>query len=209
MSQASDRIAARQAATREEILDHAEAIVADLGAGALTVSAVARRMGVRPPSLYKHVDSLHAIYDGLFTRGQRRLRAHVEQATNGAAPGLESVLVGARAFVEWCVLEPALATLLFWRPVPGYEPSPEHFADAVEFLALSREQLHHAVAAGELAPGADTDEGQRLLTVVVSGIFSQQAANEPGVSFATGRFTSLTDEALSMFVRHFQPTQEP
>lgn len=207
-SRSTDRVSTRRAATLEEILDHAEAVVAESGAGALTISEVARRMGMRPPSLYKHVDSLHGLYDGLFGRGQQRLLAHVEGAIDGVAPGLESLLVGSRAFVQWCTLEPALATLLFWRPVPGFEPSPDRYAEAVAFVDRTAEQLQAAVSAGELAPAAATDEGLRLLTVLTSGIFSQQVANEPGAPFATGLYTSLTDEVLRMFVRHYEPDRE-
>ncbi|MEV4798586.1 TetR/AcrR family transcriptional regulator [Nonomuraea sp. NPDC049421] len=37
------------------------------------MATVARRLGVRPPSLYKHFPSRHAIYDELFRLGQEGL----------------------------------------------------------------------------------------------------------------------------------------
>ena len=41
------------------------------GVNGLSLSELARRLGVKPPSIYKYFDSLLAIYDALFERGQR------------------------------------------------------------------------------------------------------------------------------------------
>jgi AcrR family transcriptional regulator len=42
---------------REEILDVAESLLESEGAEALTMRRVAQEMGIRAPSLYKHVPS--------------------------------------------------------------------------------------------------------------------------------------------------------
>lgn len=199
-----NRIAIRRAATIEEILDHAEAILNEHGAGAVTVSEIARRIGMRAPSLYKYFDSLAAIHDGLFARGQTRLVGYIEEAIRGLEPGLSTLLAGNRAFIRWSTRETGLASLLFWRPIPGFDPSPEAYAPAQALALAAREQLRIAVERGELSPAADSDEAYRLLTIVVSGVFSQQAANQPGAAFDEGVFSSLTDQALQMFVRHYQ-----
>lgn len=200
------RTALRRAATVEEILDHAQAILDDQGASAITVSEIARRMGMRAPSLYKYFDSLNAIQDRLFARGQTALLAYVEKSVRGLEPGLSTLLAGNRAFIRWSISEIGLASLLFWRPIPGFEPSAEAYAPALVLATAAREQLRIAAERGELSPAADSDEAYRLLTVVVSGVFSQQAANQPGADFDDGHFSSLTDEALQMFVRHYRPT---
>ena len=56
----------------DEALDHAVQIMTEQGVGALTISEVARRMGIGGPSLYKYFPSLHAVYDLLFARGGRK-----------------------------------------------------------------------------------------------------------------------------------------
>ena len=200
------RVTQRRQATIEELLDHAQAILDEEGAGAVTVSEVARRIGMRPPSVYKYFDSLHAIYDGLFARGQARIVQAIEYAVREREPGLASLLAGHRAFVEWSTRQLGLASLMFWRPVPGFVPSPESMAAAQALFMRGREELRVAVERGELAPAADSDEAARLLTVLVSGVFSQQASNQPGAAFDAGLFTSLTDEVLAMFVRHYRHT---
>lgn len=199
------RTAQRRQATIEELLDHAQALLDEAGAAGVTVSEIARRMGMRPPSVYKYFDSLHAIYDGLFARGQTLLGAAIEDAVQGCEPGLDSLLAGARAFLQWSTRELGLASLMFWRPVPGFVPSPETMDAARELVGRSREQLRVAVERGELEPAADSDEAHRLFTLLVSGVFSQQASNEPGADFDAGLFTSLTEEVLAMFVSHYRP----
>lgn len=199
------RTAARRAAAREELLDHAELILQERGAGAVTVAEIARRRGIKPPSVYKHFPSLHAIYDGLFARGNARLAGYVDEAVDALDPGLERLLEGNRAFLRWSMLNRGLASLLFWRPIPGFEPSPESYALAERLVARARSDLSEAVRKGELDVSADCEEAFRLLTTLGAGIGSQQLANEPGATYETGLFTSLTDRVLDMFVQQYAP----
>ena len=98
------------------------------GVGALSVSEVARRMGIRGPSLYKYFPSRHALYDALFARGLADQLSAVHSAVRSEPRGVPRIRAGATAVVRWAVEHPALAQLLFWRPVPGFEPSPAAFA---------------------------------------------------------------------------------
>jgi AcrR family transcriptional regulator len=204
-SSGTDRRTLRRRQTRDEALDHALDVIAEGGVGGLSVSEVARRTGMRGPSLYKYFPSLHALYDALFARGLRDLAEALQVATAESEPGRDRLRSGGRAVVRWCVENPALAQLLFWRPVPGFEPSAETFAASQEDMTDLRDQLRVAVAAGQLAPAADSDEAVRLLTVLYSGLLTQQLANQPGASFESGLFSRLTDEALDMFFTHYAP----
>jgi AcrR family transcriptional regulator len=189
----------------EEALDHAERIVAEQGAGAVTVSEIARRMGMRAPSLYKYFPSLHAIYDALFARGNVRLTEYVEDAMRDCEPGLDRLLEGSRAFTRWATREVGLAPLLFFRPIPGFEPSATSYAPSLALWQRARDDLRTAVHKRQLAKAADSAEAMRILTIAVAGVGSQQLANQPGAGFEDGLFTSLTDEVLDMFVNHYSP----
>ncbi len=179
----------------------------EAGVGGLTISEIARRMGVRGPSLYKYFDSLHAVYDQLFHRGLAAQMAAVDHAVAPRHRGLDRLRAGMNAVVEWGVGNPPLAQLLFWRVVPGFEPSPRTFETSIEDMASVRHELVAAVDAGQLSAAADSDQALRLLTVLMSGLISQQLANEPGTSFETGRFSTLTDEAFDCFVNHYRPQE--
>lgn len=60
---------AAAAADRRRSLGPCTDIITEHGVGALTMSEMARRMGMRAPSLYKYFPSLHAAFDALFKRG--------------------------------------------------------------------------------------------------------------------------------------------
>jgi AcrR family transcriptional regulator len=203
------RVVLRRQVMIDEALDHAERIVAEHGAGALTVAEVARQLGMRPPSVYKYFASLHDLYDALFARGNRRLASYVDEAVQDLDPGLARLLEASRAIMRWSMLNRGLASLLFWRPIPGFQPSPASYAVAQRLVERSRGDLSTAVRNGELAPDADTDEVFRLFTALSAGLCSQQLANEPDATYESGLFTSLTDRTLDMFVQqHSTPTRK-
>ena len=144
---------------------------------------------MKPPSIYKYFDSLLGIYDALFERGQRAHLEVVERAMDGVEPGLDALAAGLEAGCRWCVANPTLAQLMFWRPVPSFEPTPAAMAPSVEMVRRQRQALADAAAAGELGPGADSDDALFLVSIFVSGLIGQALANEPGVSWGEGRFS--------------------
>ncbi len=196
----------RRRQTIEEALDAAVAIMEEAGVGGLSMSEIARRLGMRQPSLYKYFPSLHAVYDALFARGLERSGAAVQAAIEQRPRGVETLRAAARAVVRWAVENPALAQLLYWRPVPGFAPTAATFAVSVAQMDQLRAGFAEAVAAGLLHPDAASDQAQRLFTIVLSGVISQQMANQPGAGYDTGMFTSLTDAALDMFFARYTPT---
>src|SRR5262249_13530459 len=159
------------------------------------------------PSLYKYFPSLNAVYDALFARGTDRCGAAVWAAVEAEPRGVASIRAAGRALVRWAVENPALAQLHFWRPVPGFEPTAATFAPSVALVDELSAALAAAVRAGELHPDAASPEAARLFTVVLSGLTSQQMANEPGAGFETGIFTGLTDAALDMFFARYAPRE--
>jgi AcrR family transcriptional regulator len=187
-----------------EILQVSLDIMAEEGVAGLSLAEVARRIGVKPPSLYKHVDSKQAVYDALFAAGTRQHWAAVDAELEGLEPGLEQLAAGFEATVRWSIEHPVLTQLLFWRTVPGFEPSPASFAPSIEVIERTREVLQAAVDKGQLQPRAATDAGLALFTCLISGVITQQLANEPDAAFGEGRFTRHTREAFDLFIDHFR-----
>ena len=198
-------MALRRAAVVEQALDHAISIMGAEGVGALTVSEVARRMGMRGPSLYKYFPSLHALYDALFLRGILEEKAAIEQAIADQPRGVPRIRATARAVVRWSVENPGLAQLLHWRPVPGFEPSPESFAPSVEDFEQARAEFAEAVRRGQLTAEATSDDAMRLYATTFGGVISEQLANQPGVPFEEGVFSRLIDDAMDMYIARYTP----
>jgi AcrR family transcriptional regulator len=191
-----DRRARRRQETIDEILQIAEAVMDEEGVGGLSLSEVARRLGVKPPSLYKYFDSLAAIYDALFERGQRANLEEMRAAMATAAPGLPALAAGLDASGRWCMAHPAVAQLLWWRPVPGFEPSREALAPSAEMVGLQRQAFADAIAAGQLAADADPEELVWVSGALISGVLGMALANEPGQRWGKGRFTPLLPKLL-------------
>jgi AcrR family transcriptional regulator len=199
-----DRRQRRRQETVEQVLDVAVDVMAEQGVTGLTLGEVARRMGIRPPSLYVYFDGKHALYDALFERGWRKLLAvmrEVQATLDGRDPAAD-LLAQETAFVRWAVEHPGYAPLMLWRPVPGFTPSAGAYQPAVELAQNSREFLAGLRDAGVLAPHADLDLAYRTLTAVVSGVISQQLSNAPGEPCDTGRFTSTLPDLVAMWLAH-------
>jgi AcrR family transcriptional regulator len=204
-----DRRARRRQETIEEILDIAQAVMAADGVNALSLSEIARRLGVQPPSLYTNFPSLMALYDAIFERGSR---AHVENASAAVAaapPGLAAVLAWVEAEARWAVEHQAVAQLLYWRPVPSFVPSEQAMAPVQSSWANLRAMLAETVRLGELGPGADSDEAADLVIIWGNGIFATTAANEPGCAWGDGRFTPHFPKVVNLLTSVYPPRAKP
>jgi AcrR family transcriptional regulator len=200
-----DRRTRHREQTRSEILDHAVQIMAEDGVAGLTMARLARAMDIRPPSLYKYYPSLLAVYDALFRRGQLANLEALREGMRDAAPGLEAVARGMEATGRWAVANPVLAQLLFWRPVPGYQPSAEAFAPAGQIVELLRSALADAAARGQVHPDAATDAGMELLSIMHFGVISQHLANDADRDWDHGRYTRRHRDILSLFIKAYPP----
>jgi AcrR family transcriptional regulator len=162
--------------------------VAD-GIGGFSLHGLARAVGIRQPSLYEYFDSKLALYDAMFADGNRKLVARL------AALDLPDDQRGAlkvlmRGFVEFAVEDVARQELLFARPIPGFEPSAEAYAPAVEVLERTAALLR---AAGMRAQG-DID----CFTAMVGGLIASQNSNEPGGN----RWTRHLDRLIDLYLDH-------
>ena len=200
-----DRRARRRQETIQEILDIAEAVMTEEGANGLSLSEVARRLGVQPPSIYKYFPSLMAVYDALFERGQHAHLEVMRAAMTQAAPGLDALTKGLEASGRWALANRALAELLFWRPVPSFQPTPDAMTASVEMVEMQRRALAEAAHAGELGPDADSDEAIYLVSTLIVGVLSQAFANEPNLPWGEGRFTPLFPKLMQLLAAVYPP----
>ena len=202
-----DRRQRRRLETIEEVLDHAVAIMAEDGVAGLSLGEIARRMGIRTPSLYVYFPSKNALYDALFARGWRLLLDRMlEREAEHPPVGDDLAAIMLRIgddFVRWSVENFAYAQLLFWRPVPGFRPGEAAYEPAVVLYRLGLERLAALQQRGLLRADADIAAAQRDWTVLVAGVVSQQLANAPDEPFESGRFTTALPGFAAMFATHY------
>lgn len=204
-TQSEDRRARRRQQTIEEILDLAVGVMTEHGVGGLTVAEVARRLGVRAPSIYKYFPSLGAIYDALFERAASQNYEVLRDAMARGEPGLDALTVGLEASGRWVLENQALSQLLFWRPVPGFEPSPQAFAPGEEIASIQQQAIRDAVAAGQLGPEALEDAGF-MVSILIKGVLTQAMANEPQIPWGEGRFTPVFPRLMKLLPAAYPPT---
>src|SRR5690349_1697489 len=184
-----DRRAERRESTRAEILEAAWQLARTQGLAGLSLRDVARRIGMRPPSLYWYFDSKQALYDAMFAEGNRQLLARLAEQDWPADPRALLRLT-ARVFVEFSAEDVERYQLLFQRTIPDFEPSPGSYALAMQAL----EQMRARFAAAGLTDPAQFD----LWTALAAGLAAQQTSNDPGGD----RWLRLVDEAADMYADH-------
>jgi AcrR family transcriptional regulator len=204
-----DRRQRRRLETIEEIVDVAVEVMTEQGVGGLSLGEVARRMGMRTPSLYVYFDSKNAVYDAVFARGWRSLLEvmaplHAEEA---AATDLQPHLLSVASwFIRWTMDNPASAQLMMWRPVPGYQPSAVAFEPAVDTLEAAHAMFVRLAARGLIRSEVAVDELLQTWTVLISGVMTRQLANAPQESFEEGRVTAMLPALVAMFTAHYATT---
>ncbi len=183
------KVAERREARTAEIVATAWRLAAVDGIGGFSLHGLARELGIRQPSLYEYFDSKLALYDAMFADGNRALLARLEALDLPDEPR-DALKVLLRGFVDFAVEDVARHELLFARPIPGFEPSPEAYAPAVEALERTVVLLR---AAGMRAPG-DVD----CVIAMVGGLIASQNSNEPGGD----RWVRHLDRLIDLYLDH-------
>jgi AcrR family transcriptional regulator len=154
------------------------------GIGGLSLHALARELGIRQPSLYAYFDSKLALYDAMFADGNRQLLERLDARKLPREPRA-AVKAFMRAFVEFAVEDEARCTLLFQRPIPGFEPSSESYEYAQAVLARAVGVLN--------AAGVERQGDVDCFVAMVAGLIDAQVSNEPRGDRWTRHLNRLTD----------------
>jgi AcrR family transcriptional regulator len=184
-----DRQAERREATRRDILGAAWEVARTQGLAQVTLRDVAARVGMRAPSLYSHFDSKNAIYDAMFQDAWSEcLRvALADEAHRPPRTARTALRRYARTFFDFAVADLARHQLMNQRTIPGFVPSEESYAPAVEVIRLLRERVERY--------GVKRQQDIDLYTAVVGGLVDGQLANDPGGT----RYARLLDRAVDMY----------
>jgi AcrR family transcriptional regulator len=86
----------------DAVVDEAALLCDEIGAEFLSLSALADRLGVRPPSLYNHIESLGDLYSQLSIKGLNALTDVVEEAlaAESKQSPTEAIAVATRQFAK-------------------------------------------------------------------------------------------------------------
>lgn len=192
-------------ATRERILEEARAIMREDGVAALTLHGLARRVGMKTPSLYTYFESKDALYDAVFREGMRTYRARQEALAKREGARIETIEAVVRDYIQFADESPELYALLFERPVPGFVPSEESMREALGILANSNRRVQALLEQGLIRDDLTVEQVRDIVLVVMHGVTSLRRANEPGASISEGRFGPLVPHLVEMLLAMLRP----
>ena len=157
----------RAGLTPDTIVDRAAAIADKEGLPAVTLARLAADLGVRPPSLYKHIENLDAIHRALAVRGVAEANRRIQLATVGKARD-DALFALAHAYWQFARDRPGLYAGSLRAPKPG-EKDVAAAAETLLGTVLS-------VLSGYGIRGDDALHATRGLRAIIHGFVSLDAA---------------------------------
>jgi AcrR family transcriptional regulator len=137
------------------------------GLEAVTLSALAATLGVRPPSLYAHVDGLEDLRRRLGARGARELAAQLSRAAAGRA-GSDALAAVAHAYLDYGREHPGSYAAAQRARELQHDPKAAAAAREVTEVVL-------AVLRGYGLEGDDAVHAARAVRVALHGFVSLEA----------------------------------
>ena len=135
-----------------EITDAARRQLAEVGAAALSLRAVARELGMASSAVYRYFPSRDDLLTRLIIDGYDDLGAAAEPADDPTAPPGERWLAVCRAVRAWALAHPHEYALLYGSPVPGYRAPADTVPAASRVGVVLGRILGDAAHAGLLSP---------------------------------------------------------
>jgi AcrR family transcriptional regulator len=108
----------RAGLTQTRVVEEAELIADEDGLARLTLAAVAGRLGVRQPSLYKHIDGMDGLQRRIAVRAKNEMAAILARAAVGRSRG-DAIVSMARAYRAWALQHPGRYAAMQRAPVAG------------------------------------------------------------------------------------------
>lgn len=172
----------------------------EVGFEALTMGMLAERLGVRTPSLYRHVDSLDALRRGIALQAKRELGDAAARAAVGKA-GPEAIHAFADAYRRWVLKHPGRYAATVRAPEAGDEEDRRVSDDSLRAL--------FDILAGLGLRDADAIDAARALRSAVHGFASLESAGGFGLPRDVDRsYRVLIGSLIDGLSRRVTPSAE-
>ncbi|TCP41215.1 TetR family transcriptional regulator [Tamaricihabitans halophyticus] len=134
----------------------------------LGIAAVAEHLGVRPPSLYKHIEGATGLRRGIMLHAKAELATVLGEAAIGKARE-EAVHGISIAYRQWAKTHPGQYPLTMRAPAPGDKDDEEVSATLVNVL--------YTILAGYRLDGDDLIDATRFLRSSLHGFVDLETTN--------------------------------
>ena len=189
----------RAGLTTLRVVQEAEEIADEVGLNNLTLAAIAPRLGVRMPSLYKHVDGMDALQRLVAIRAKTELAEVLGRAAVGKA-GVEALNAVCLAYRSWARAHPGRYAATVRAPAKG----------DVEDTAASEAAVQVALAAlaGYRLEGDDAIDAVRALRATLHGFITLEQAGGFGLPVDVDRSFVRLVSGLAETLRSWGPGGE-
>jgi AcrR family transcriptional regulator len=189
--------AAGRRAVRRLVLDAASRLLEAEGPDALTMRRIAGEVGCSTSVLYTMFGGKAGVAEGLWREGFERLRGAMERVTDDDPLGRLAAL--GRVYRENALANRAYYAIMFQRPIPGFRPSPEAYAESLQPLRILVDAAADCIRAGVFRD-ADPARVAGVLWAAAHGAVSLELAGYEGAVDAEARFQELMAAAATWFM---------
>ncbi|WP_333767274.1 TetR/AcrR family transcriptional regulator [Streptomyces sp. IBSBF 2435] len=167
------------------------ALADEVGLAGLTMGLLADRLGVRPPSLYKHVSSLQELRHGISVQAKREFGHQLARESVGRS-GPDAVRAFANSYRRWALEHPGRYAATVPAPAAGDEEDRRVSEEALQILL--------DVLAGFGLPDARVVDSARALRSALHGFVTLEGAGGFGMPRdVTRSFHFLIDTLIAGF----------
>lgn len=190
----------RAGVTVARVVEEGERIADEVGLTNLTLAAVAERLGVRQPSLYKHIDGVDALRRSIALRAKDELAGVLGHAAVGRARG-DAIASMAHAYREWARDHPGRYAAVQRAPARGDHDD--------EIASASVVRVASDVMAGYTLHDDDAIDAIRALRAALHGFVTLEAAGGFGLPVDIDRsFDRLVAGLARAFARWSEDLDE-
>jgi AcrR family transcriptional regulator len=184
----------RAGLTTAIVTESAARIADDVGLQSLTLAAVAQQLGVRLPSLYKHIDGTNGLHREIAVRAKTELADVLRRAAVGRTRG-EALRAVAAAYRSWAARHPGQYQATVRAAAPGDAADHEAglAAAGVVFDVLTGYRLH----------GDDAVDATRALRAALHGFVTLESEGGFGLPADVDRSFDRLVSALIVAMEHW------
>lgn len=162
----------RAGLSETRVVEEAERIADEVGLSSLTLAALAQRLEVRQPSLYKHISGMDGLQRSIALRAKSELAAVLGQAAVGRARS-DAIVSMSHAYRAWALKHPGRYAATQRAPVKG-DVEDEQASGSVVRVAFD-------VMAGYELHDDDAVDAIRALRSALHGFVTLEAGNGFGM----------------------------
>lgn len=180
---------------KQEIVEVALDVTDQLGVGALSTTAIAARIGITQPAIFRHFPRKSDLWEGIGQHLVEQMQERWDAALAIDAPARDRAAALARAQLSFIALRPAVLDIVFSRQL--------HNENATLRLLFQRVLLrlsgHFETLFRQMRPD-DSAEAQRDAALIALSILPATALRWS----MAGKGFDLVAEGMRLFERHLQ-----